>query len=204
MQVSELITAVSKFSFGRKIPTESDRLDYLFLLNLADIEYYACAKSSNLLRHEHDIFFNENENFADIPDNYIYSIYSNKIKLKELDEKKGFTFLPNDGSYYFLDGKIFVDKTGLQSKGDPSDNVVKQYITLLVRPTRKTLVEIVDNVLTQVDTPIYPEEYHAGLIHGAVYYLCQTHEGFITKIAESRNNWLLAKSNLMAHYVKGV
>ena len=57
MQGSELITAISKFAFGRKTPTESDRADYLFLLNLADIEYYACAKNSNLLRYQLDIFF---------------------------------------------------------------------------------------------------------------------------------------------------
>lgn len=203
MFVSELINAVSKFSFGRKIPTESDRADYLFLLNLADCEYYACAKNSNLLRYELDIFFDAANNFANIPDNYIHAVYNNKIKLKELEEKEGLTFTKNE-NYYFLNNKLFINKTILQSKEDPNDNVVKQYVTLLVQPKRKQLVERVVNHDTEVDTPIYPEQYHMGLIHGAVYYLCQSHEGFITKIAESKRNWESAKQDLMAHYVKGV
>jgi len=203
MFVSELINAVSKFSFGRKIPTESDRADYLFLLNLADCEYYACAKNSNLLRYELDIFFDAANNFANIPDNYIHAVYNNKIKLKELEEKEGLTFTKNE-NYYFLNNKLFINKTILQSKEDPNDNVVKQYVTLLVQPKRKQLVERVVNHDTEVDTPIYPEQYHMGLIHGAVYYLCQSHEGFITKIAESKRNWESSKQDLMAHYVKGV
>ena len=201
MQVSELITAISKFAFGRKTPTESDRADYLFLLNLADIEYYACAKNSNLLRYQLDIFFDPAENFVNIPDNYIHDIYSNNVRLTEEKEK---LILDKHNSYYFLNGKIFINKASLQSKEDPDDNVVKQYATLLVQPKRKELVERVVYADVEVDVPIYPEQYHLGLIHGAVYYLCQSHEGFVNKMADARNNWKLAKDNLMAHYVKGV
>ena len=207
MYVSDLVTAVSKFAFGRKNPTQSDRENYLFLLNLADCEYYACAKNSKALRYAQDIFFNNNiDNFVDIPSNYIYSIYNDKIKLKESDEKEGFNFVEN-GSYYLLNNKIFLNKSNLKTKVDPDDGVVKPYITLLWQPKRKQLVETVQVqplIPIEIDTPIYPEEYHLGLVHGAVYYLCQTHEGFITKITESKKNWEHAKQNLMSHYIKGV
>lgn len=201
MQVSELITAVSKFAFGRKNPTESDRADYLFLLNLADCEYHACAKNSNLLRFESDLFFDAATNFTDVPDNYIHAIYSNKIKLKE--EKEDIS-LTKEGTYYYLNGQVFINKIGLQYKIDPFDGVSKQYVTLLAQPNRKKLVELVTDVATQLNTPIYPEQYHLGLVHGAVYYLSQTHEGFATKMDSAMYNWKLAKDNLMSYYVKGV
>lgn len=203
MHVTELITSVSKFAFGRKKPTESDRQDNLFLLNLADFEYHACAKNSKFLRYELDLFFEPANNFADLPNNYIHAVCNNKAKLKELDEKDGL-ILGKNGDYYILNGKLFIDKAGLQTKIDPNDNIVKSYITLLVQPKRKQLVEIVNNADLEVEIPIYPEEYHLGLIYGAVYYLCLTHEGFATKIAETSKNWNLAKQYLMSHYVKGV
>lgn len=203
MHVTELITSVSKFALGRKKPTESDRQDYLFLLNLADFDYHACAKNSKYLRYELDLFFELVNDFAILPDNFIHAVCSNKTKLKELEEKEGYN-LGKNGDYYFLNKKIFVDKTILQSKVDPIDGNVKPYVTLLVQPKRKTLIEVVANADLEVDTPIYPEQYHLGLVFGAVYYLCLTHESFITKLNESRKNWEIAKDHLMAYYVKGV
>lgn len=204
MLVSDLVTAISKFAFGRKTPTESDRKDYLFLLNLADCEYFSCAKNSNLLRYEYDIFFNTVDNFVDMPDNYIYGIYNNKIKLKELDEKEGLLFGRSQGNYYFLNNKIYIDRVNLPSKIDPNTGEITQYLTLLMQPKRKQLVEVVTNGALETEIPIYPEEYHLGLVHGAIYYLCQTHEGFITKIAEAKENWKQSKQYLISHYVKGV
>lgn len=203
MHVTELITSVSKFALGRKKPTESDRQDHLFLLNLADFEYHACTKNSKYLRYKLDIFFDAANNFADLDDIHIHAIYNDKTKLKELDEKDGLEFGKN-GDYYYLDKKLFINKVGLPSKIDPNDGAVKEYVTLLVQRKRKKLVEVVVNPNLETEIPIYPEEYHIGLVHGATYLLCLTHEGFTTKINETTKNWNTAKQLLMSHYVKGV
>lgn len=203
MHVTELITAVSNFAFGRKNPTESDRQYYLFLLNLADFEYHACTKNSKYLRYKLDLFFDPANDFANLDDIHIHAIYNNKIKLKELEEKDGLEFGKN-GDYYYMDKQLFIDKTNLESKLDPNDGNVKQYVTLLVQRERKQLVEVVANFNLETEIPIYPKQYHMGLVHGATYLLCLTHEGFSTKTNEAIKNWNTAKQLLMSHYVKGV
>lgn len=203
MIVSELIDAVSRFAFGRKNPTESDRQDYLFLLNLADLEFYSCIKNSKYLRYKTDVFFENGEYIVDLPDIHINYILNNDKKLKELDEKDGLEFVSTNGGYYILDKKLNVNPYLTLQETNFEDVENKRYLTLVAQRKRKNLVERVVNEDYETDTPIYAEEYHIGLIHGATYFLCLSHEGFATKIAETKNNFKTAIGLLMSHYVKG-
>jgi len=204
MNVTKLINLVSLFVFGRNDPTEDDRSTYLNYLNLADYELYRCVKNSKRALQEIELFFEPGLNYAPLPDNYIAEIFSNQIRL---DSTEQFYNLESfNKNYYFLNNNIYVNRQNLPVKADPLDNINKPFVRLLVLPLRKELVESVPlpqpNPATQTDTPIYPESYHLGLVHGAIYYLFLSQKGFTEKIQYTLKNWEAVKSDLTSYYMQ--
>ncbi|NBP58834.1 hypothetical protein EBU71_20275, partial [bacterium] len=57
-------------------------------------------------------------------------------------------------------------------------------------------VENVTNPDTQIDTPLFPEPHHLGLVHGALYYLYVSGKGYSEKIKYQLVNWEGVKKNL--------
>lgn len=204
MNVTKLVNLVSLFVFGRSEPTEDDRAMYLSYLNLADYELYRCVKNSKRTLQEIDLFFEPNLNYAPLPENYIAEIYAGKIKLEPTEYFYNLESVNNN--YYFLNNNIYINRQNLPVKKDPADNIDKPFVKLISLPLRKELVENVPlpqpDPPTQIDTPIYPESYHLGLVHGAIYFLFLSQKGFTEKIQYALKNWEGAKGDLTSYYMQ--
>lgn len=200
MNVTKLVNLVSLFVFGRDDPTEDDRATYLNYLNLADYELYRCVKNSKRALQEIDLFFEPDLNNAPLPDNYIAEIYSNQVKLESTEQF--YSLESANKNYYFLNSNIYVNRKNLPIKKDLTDSVDKPFIKLITLPLRKELVESVSNAATQTDTPIYPESYHLGLVHGAIYFLFLSQKGFTEKIQYALKNWEDVKKDLTTYYTQ--
>jgi hypothetical protein len=196
METTELINLVAQFSFGRYKITERDSNLFLQYLNIADNDLFQCVKNSHRLRQKIDVFFDDDKNYVDLPTNYILQVGTDNVELFTTGNIYSFN---NKNNYYYLDNKIYVDKSLLKTKIDPLDNALKSYITFLIRPNRKILVKAIANP-NEIIIPIYPEDHHIALIFGAVYYLFQSYKGYASKIQIAKFNWDNAKTKLTQHY----
>lgn len=205
MNVTQLIDAVGQFVFSRNKLNDDDRVNYLSYLNLANTDAYACLKNSHRNRQELKIYFGDSSYEADLPVNYIHKIYVGENILNYFKKSDGSFYKSNAAFYRFFNNKIQISKgITLPRETAPNINAGKSYITAEVRPLNKQLVEIVQNPDTETDVPIYPVEFHLGLIHGAVYYLYLSQYGFSDKIKYAADNWKKSLDSLSSYYQEDV
>lgn len=200
MQVSELIDLVSQLSFGRTMPTNRERELYLRFLNLANLELWQVAVNANQFLKVVDIFFENGENSAPIPQGfYLKKLFSEDKPLKQCKLEHVFNIPQSE--YITINNAIRISPTNNQvTKVDPLDNQNKRYITALVLENPKKLVENVEDIETEVDAPVYPLPYHIGLVHGALFYLYASNKGFVEKIKYQMIAWEESKKNLASYY----
>lgn len=200
MYVSELVDLISQLSFGRAMPTNREREIYLRFLNLANLEFWQITINAGNFLREVDIFFNENEDKAPVPQGYyLKKIFSQSKPLKKCKIDDIFNIPSSE--YIIIDNHIHINKNELSEiKQDPSDNQHKKYIKALVLDNPKKLVENIVNIENEVDIPVYPLPYHIGLVHGALFYIYTSNKGFIEKIKYQMAAWEEAKKNLANYY----
>jgi len=202
MIVRALVDLVAQFSFGRNAETELDRAFYLQCLNLANMELWQITVNAKQVFETKDLFFAEGESKIDLPEGfYIKGLFSNSMELKKCEFNKLFNIPTNQ--YLIVDNQIWTNTSAFLAKADPDDeNDVKRYITAVIVPNAKTLVENVEDEDAQTDKPIYPEPYHLGLVHGALYYSYISNKGFTEKIKYQAINWDNAKKTLADYYYR--
>jgi hypothetical protein len=201
MLVSELIDLLSDLSFGRNNPTARERELYLRFLNLANLEMWQIAVNANQYLKTVDIFFNNNEYVANVPEGYyLKKIFAEKTVMKLCKLENVFNIPQLE--YIIIDNKIHVSSvnTTQSMKVDPSDGQSKRYVTALILDNPKTLVENVEDIENEVNEPVYPLPYHIGLVHGALFYLYTSNKGFVEKIKYQMIAWGEAKKNLASYY----
>lgn len=200
MHVSELIDLVSQLSFGRNTPTARERESYLRFLNLANLEMWQIAINANQFLKVVDIFFEDGENSAPIPQGYyLKKLFSDDKPLKQCKLENVFNIPQSE--YIIINNAINISTIHNQvTKIDPLDNQHKRYITALVLDNPKKLVENVEDIETEVDKPVYPLPYHIGLVYGALFYLYTSNKGFIEKIKYQMLAWEDSKKNLASYY----
>jgi len=198
MNTLELISLVGQFSFGRYNLTERDKNLYLAYLNIADFNLYQIIKNSSSLRKELILFFDDDKNYVNLPEDYIKKIFgANDREL--LSDNKLFGFDVTNNFYYF-DNKLYINKSLLSKKVDVNDGLNKSYVKLVIIPKKKKLVLNIINPNSELTTPIYPEEYHIGLVYGATYELFKSHKGYTSKIAIAYKDFEHFKKCLTDYY----
>ena len=201
MRVSELVDLVGLFGFSRNPSTLKERANYQRFLNLANLELWQTLINSDIFLEQIDVFLDD-QGIGEIPDSYyVKAVFTNQelvprcYTLNRLLTKAS-------GYYNLLGNKLRVSQSGLQVKTDPSDNTAKKYVTLLVVPNCKTLVETVTDDASEIDVPACAEPHHLTLVHGALYYLFVSGDGFIDKAKYQREKWIEAKANFKTFYDK--
>ena len=200
MHVSELIDLVSQLSFGRASPTAKERELYLRFLNLANLEMWQTAVNANQFLKVVDIFFDDGEYRAPIHEGYyLKGLFADNRPLSKCRFDNIFD-IPQ-GQYSIINNAITISKNQTQLiKEDPLDNENKKYITALMLQNAKSLVENVNDANIEVSIPVYPEPYHLGLVHGALFYLYTSNKGFVEKIKYQMIAWDESKRNLASYY----
>lgn len=200
MKVSELIDLVAQLSFGRNMPTIKERENYLRFLNLANLELWQIAVNADIFFETKDIFFEADSNTTPVPDGYyIKALFDGKkrlIKCKVTD-----IFEMNQSQYAITNNTIITNiQKNTVIKLDPIDSKEKNYLTAILLPNSKRLVENVNDAKLECDKPVYPEPYHLGLVHGALFYLYLSGKGFSEKIKYQILGWDEAKKSLREYY----
>jgi hypothetical protein len=200
MNVTQLIDLVGQLSFSRNNLTIKERESYLRYLNLANLELWQILINSKQFFQTVNIYLdNDGKNNLPISYYYIKAIFTDKTKLQRCALDKVLD-VPA-GHYTILNNTFQVGvNTNLLTGVDPTDGVAKKYVTLLVLPSCKTLVENIIYPNTEVDTPIFPEPHHLGLVHGALYYLYISGKGHTEKMKHQLLNWENAKKNIATYY----
>lgn len=200
MNVTQLIDLVGQLSFSRNNLTIKERNNYLNYLNLANLELWQILINGNQFFQTVNVYL-DNDYKSNLPISYYYikTIFSNKIQLEKCTLDKVLD-IPA-GRYTILNNVLQVGvNTNLPSGIDPSDGSTKKYVTLIILPACKQLVENVVNPDTEVDTPVFPEPQHLSLVHGALYYLYISGKGYTEKMKHQLLNWDQAKKNLQTYY----
>lgn len=200
MNVTQLIDLVGQLSFSRSNLTLKERENYLRYLNLANLELWQILINSDQFYQTVNIYL-DNNGIGNFPMSYYYikAIFADKVQLQKCPLEK-ILDIPI-GRYTLLNNTIGVGKNNsLPIANDPSDGIAKKYITLIVVPACKTLVENVTDPDTQIDTPLFPEPHHLGLVHGALYYIYVSGKGYSEKIKYQLVNWEGVKKNLQTFY----
>lgn len=200
MNVTQLIDLVGQLSFSRSNLTLKERENYLRYLNLANLELWQILINSDQFYQTVNIYL-DNNGIGNLPMSYYYikAIFADKVQLQKCTLDK-ILDIPI-GRYTLLNNTIGVGKNNsLPIANDPNDGIAKKYITLIVVPACKTLVENVTDPDTQIDTPLFPEPHHLGLVHGALYYLYVSGKGYSEKIKYQLVNWEGFKKNLQTFY----
>lgn len=204
MNVTQLIDSLVRFVFTRSDPDAEDRADLLLFLNLANEKAYSVTKNSSRLSKYLKIYL-DGDFTAQLPNNFFFSFQSADGFLQTYSEKK----IPFDklqqSSYRIIDNKIeltksvrpFVDQVPLIDAGRP-------YILAIIRPDLKKLVENINDINTETDTPIYPMEFHLGLVQGAAYFMFLSQFGHADKIKYADRDWSEFLKNLGQYYIQDV
>jgi hypothetical protein len=201
MNVTKLIELTNQLSTDKSYLTPKERAAYLLYLNMANEELYAVvAGGLKTINQKVDIFLDEDSQAFIMPNDLftISSVWVNKCSLTKGDVDLEDLIAPKQ--YIVRGNKIYFNLTNLGlsflSKQDPTDNLVKKYITLFYAPNPKELVENIDDGETQTNIPVYPLPYHQFLVHGALYYFYFSNKIFMDKMAYIRDVWEKDKAKL--------
>lgn len=200
MNVTQLIDLVGQLSFSRNNLTIKERENYLRYLNLANLELWQILINSNQFFQTVNIYL-DNNGKSDLPISYYYikAIFADKAQLQKCTLDK-LLDIPT-GRYTILNNTLQVgSNTNLLIGTDPTDGVAKKYVTLLILPACKQLVENVVNPDAEIDIPVFPEPHHLSLVHGALYYLYISGKGYTEKMKHQLLSWENAKKNLQTFY----
>lgn len=194
MNVTELIELTNQLGVDSNYITTKERVLYLKYLNMANMELYPiAAQGLKTITKKIDIFLDAPSQSFILPLDlfYIRGIYSDKTNLTMIDIDKEVSLSVK--GYLVLGNAIFCNLTtsrlNFPLKIDPTDNTNKMYITMFYVSKPLTLVENVNDPLTEIDTPIYPITYHHFLTHGALYYFYFANKVFIDKMAYIKDKW---------------
>lgn len=199
MNVIELIDLVAQLGFSRSTSTIKERANYQRFLNLANLELWQILINSKQFFQAVDVFLDDN-GYGDLPLSYYYvkTVFADKLQMQKC-ELANILSIPQ-GRYTMINNRIQVNLTGVPTKTDPLDNIAKKYVTLLIVPSCKKLVENVVDANTEVNIPIFPEPHHLSLVHGALYYLFVSGKGYSDKIKYQLINWDNSKKNFQTFY----
>lgn len=200
MNVTQLIDLVGQLSFSRNNLTIKERESYLRYLNLANLELWQILINSNQFFQTINVYL-DNDYTGKLPTScyYIKAIFADKVQIQKCSLDKIFD-IPS-GRYTILNNNLRIsNNSGLPVGNDPDDGVAKKYVTLVIVPKCKTLVENLTDPNTEIDTPVFPEPHHLGLVHGALYYLYISGKGYNEKLKYQIVNWESAKKNLQTFY----
>ena len=200
MHVSELVDLVADLSFGRVSTTIKERNIYLRFLNIANLEMWQIAVNATELLTPIEVFFDDGQYDASIPSGYyLKAVFVDKKPLVKCKLEKIFD-IPR-GEYSLINNQLSISQSEiLLQKTDPIDGVTKRYITVLMLENAKTLVETITDTVDQIDTPVYPNPYHIGLVQGALFYLYTSNKGFAEKIRFQILAWEECKKSLASYY----
>jgi hypothetical protein len=194
MNVTELIDLINQLGLDSDYITDHQRELYLQYLNMANMELFPIvAKGLKTITNKVDIFLDAASQSFLLPADlfYIRAVWSDKTKLTMIDIDKDISL--SEKGYLVLGNTIFcnLSTSGLNFplKVDPIDNTLKMYITLFYVSNPKTLVENVNDPLTEINTPIYPVPYHHFLAHGALYYFYFADKVFLDKMVFIKDRW---------------
>jgi len=200
MNVTELIDAISQFAFGT-LATERQRKEYLRCLNFANNDIYLRLRNykSFLIYKEQKVTFADNiYSFQfDFKKGVIKSIYNKDVKIGSFDLLTNDNLNINENQYFSVisDNKIILGAKDFNKDVD-GDNFVKMfYLSQL-----KSLVEVVNDVDTETDTPIYDNLVSQCLILGAVYYIFFTTNGQINKLSSAYKLYVEKLSDVVNFY----
>lgn len=200
MNVTELIDAISQFAFGT-LATERQRSEYLRCLNFANNDIYLRLRNykSFLIYKEQKITFADNiYSFQfDFKKGVIKSIYNKDNKLGSFDLLTNDNLNINENQYFSIasDNKIILGARDYNKDVD-GDNFIKMFYL----PQLKSLVEVVDNVDNETDTPIYDNLVNQCLILGTVYYIFLTTNGQINKLSSAYKLYMEKLSDVVNFY----
>lgn len=200
MNVTELIDAISQFAFGT-LATERQRSEYLRCLNFANNDIYLRLRNykSFLIYKEQKITFADNiYSFQfDFKKGVIKSIYNKDNKLGSFDLLTNDNLNINENQYFSIvsDNKIILGARDYNKDVD-GDNFIKMFYL----PQLKSLVEVVDNVDNETDTPIYDNLVNQCLILGTVYYIFLTTNGQINKLSSAYKLYTEKLSDVVNFY----
>lgn len=200
MNVTELIDAISQFAFGT-LATERQRSEYLRCLNFANNDIYLRLRNykSFLIYKEQKITFADNiYSFQfDFKKGVLKSIYNRGVKLSSFDLLTNDKLNINENQYFSIvsDNKIILGAKDY-NKDVNDDNFVKMFYL----PQLKSLVEVVNNVDNETDTPIYDNLVDQCLILGAVYYIFLTTNGQINKLSSAYKLYTEKLSDVVNFY----
>jgi len=200
MNVTELIDAISQFAFGT-LATERQRSEYLRCLNFANNDIYLRLRNykSFLIYKEQKVIFADNiYSFQfDFKKGVIKSIYNKDGKLGSFDLLTNDNLNINENQYFSIvsDNKIILGARDYNKDVD-GDNFVKMFYL----PNLKSLVEVVNNVDNETDTPIYDNLVDQCLILGAVYYIFLTTNGQINKLSSAYKLYTEKLSDVVNFY----
>lgn len=194
MNVKELIELTNQLSLDAASPTEKSQQRYLRYLNLANMELYTIAAGGlKTLLKKVELFLDDSTQNFKLPDD-LYKIRLLSINRQPLlsDNIDNIEYIGSD-KYLVVGDRIHTNLTAAVSnyllKEDPTDRVLKKYITLLYVPNPKKLVVDVTNPLLETNTPVYPVPYHHFLAHGALYYYYFSNKVFMEKMAHIKDKW---------------
>lgn len=200
MNVTELIDAISQFAFGT-LATERQRNEYLRCLNFANNDIYLRLRNykSFLIYKEQKVIFADNiYSFQfDFKKGVIKSIYNKDGKLGSFDLLTNDNLNINENQYFSIvsDNKIILGARDYNKDVD-GDNFIKMFYL----PQLKSLVEVVNNVDNETDTPIYDNLVNQCLILGAVYYIFLTTNGQINKLSSAYKLYTEKLSDVVNFY----
>ncbi len=200
MNVTELIDAISQFAFGT-LATERQRNEYLRCLNFANNDIYLRLRNykSFLIYKEQKVIFADNiYSFQfDFKKGVIKSIYNKDGKLGSFDLLTNDNLNINENQYFSIvsDNKIILGARDYNKDVD-GDNFIKMFYL----PQLKSLVEVVNNVDNETDTPIYDTLVNQCLILGAVYYIFLTTNGQINKLSSAYKLYTEKLSDVVNFY----
>jgi hypothetical protein len=200
MNVTELIDTISQFAFGT-LATERQRSEYLRCLNFANNDIYLRLRNykSFLIYKEQKVIFADNiYSFQfDFKKGIIKSIYNKDSKLGSFDLLTNDNLNINENQYFSVvsDNKIILGARDY-NKDVGGDNFVKMFYL----PQLKSLVEVIDNVDNETDTPIYDNLVNQCLILGSVYYIFLTTNGQINKLSSAYKLYTEKLSDVVNFY----
>jgi hypothetical protein len=199
--VSNLIKRLNFLATDKHDLTEKEKEIYLECLNFANNELYEIAANGlQTLIKIKDVFLDPVTQSFLLPNNYF------KIKQVSLDNLKNKLIFSGKiagknedvNNYSVIGNQLFINlnNTNVPQKENPDDNRVTKYIQICYIENPKILVEIVNNVNSETDLPIYPYPYIQYLLYGALYFFYFSNKIFMEKMAHILVQWENAKKNL--------
>lgn len=195
MNVTELINLLDDRSTGKTQTTPKERMRYLQYLNLANNELYNIAASGLVTIQQTVNLFRDDVNEGFVLPNDIFKINQISIQNKENLNEYSNTEYSINNNYLILNNKN-IQYTHLV---DPVDNISKPSIKLVYTPNPKKLVEVINNISTETNIPIYPTPFHDFLINGGLYYFYFSNKIFLEKMNYIREIWKENKA-MLAEY----